>query len=339
MLNEGQGDYANPITAIWKGISDQFKKQERVGALKESERLDGRRVLITGANSGLGFATAVQLAERGAEVIMAGRSGIPEKGEEIKKRSGSTKVSMQKVELSDLDSIQALIDRLQVEGKQLDIVIFNAAVVPRKSRQTPQGLEEMFVVNYLAKYLLARLLLQAKLINMNGSKRARFIFVSSESHRNPKDFEWEQFGQYQSYGMDKTVALYGYYKLLLTTFATELSRRLSNKKGKQPGVYILCPGPVNSNIAKEAPTFFKPLISLIFGLFFKAPDKAAEPVLYFACAKEMEDVNLDYFFLMARKPMDLKTQDIKNGEKLWMLSEKLLKEKGLELASFNIQSI
>lgn len=333
-MNQGQGDYSNPAGAIWKGVKDQFKKQEKVGFLKDTERLDGKRMLITGANSGLGFATAIQLAERGAEVIMAGRSGIPEKGVEVKHKSGSDKVSMQRVELSDLDSMVALVQRLKAEQKSLDMVIFNAAVVPRQSRRTAQGLEEMFTVNYLAKYLLARLLLQEGLINLEGVDRSRIIFVSSESHRNPKAFEWEKFGKYQDYGMEKTVALYGYYKLLLTTFATELSRRLQQKEGRQPGVYALCPGPVNSSIAKEAPKAFKPLIKIIFSLFFRAPEKAAEPVLYLACAKEMESINLDYFFLMSRKPMDAKSQEKENGEKLWRLSEQLLEEKGIFLSPF-----
>lgn len=333
-MNKEQGKYANPAKAIWKGISDQFKKQERIGTLLENERLEGKRVMITGANSGLGFATAVQLAARGAEVVMAGRSGIPEKGEAVKQLAGSDKVHMEKVELSDLGSILALVGRLKESGIKLDIVIFNAAVVPRKSRKTLQGLEEMFVVNYLAKYLLVRLLFQEGLVQMDGPERARIIFVSSESHRNPKDFEWEKFGKYQSYGMDKTVARYGYYKLLLTTLATELSRRLKQKGGQAPGVYALCPGPVNSNIAKEAPKAFQPLLKVIFGLFFKAPDKAAEPVLYLACAKEVASRDLDYLFLMSRKPMDDKTQDQSNGKQLWKLSEQLLAEKDIILQPF-----
>ena len=96
-MNKEQGKYANPAKAIWKGISDQFKKQERIGTLLENERLEGKRVMITGANSGLGFATAVQLAARGAEVVMAGRSGIPEKGEAVKQLAVSDKVHMEKV--------------------------------------------------------------------------------------------------------------------------------------------------------------------------------------------------------------------------------------------------
>ena len=78
--------YNSPLAATYKGISDLFKKQERVGVLNPDDRLDGKKVLITGSSSGLGLATAKDLARLGAEVIMAVRSGIPEKGEEVKKR-------------------------------------------------------------------------------------------------------------------------------------------------------------------------------------------------------------------------------------------------------------
>ena len=77
--------YKSPVKATITGIRDLFKKHIPAGELKEEDRFDGKRVMITGASSGLGFATAVELAKRGAEVIMAVRSGIPSKGEEVKK--------------------------------------------------------------------------------------------------------------------------------------------------------------------------------------------------------------------------------------------------------------
>jgi len=77
--------YNSPLSATVKGISDLFKKHERVGKLSPQERLDGKKVLITGSSSGLGLATAKELARLGAEVIMAVRSGIPAKGRKLKK--------------------------------------------------------------------------------------------------------------------------------------------------------------------------------------------------------------------------------------------------------------
>ncbi len=329
-MKQQSGKYDSPVKATLKGISDLFRKLERVGQLQADDRLDGRTVLITGASSGLGLAAAEQLARRGARVLMACRSGIPEKGETIRQGTGNHQVEMLRVDLSDLDSIRSLVSQLKERKEQLDIVICNAAIVPRQSRRTAQGLEEMFVVNYLAKFLLLRLLWQEGLIRLKGGEAPRLILVSSESHRNPKSFEWENFGRYQDYGMDKTVARYGYYKLLLTTFASELSRRLQ-AASFTASVFALCPGPVNSNIAREAPAAFQPLLKVVFGIFFKSPEKAAEPVLYLAASPDVAGKSTDYLFLMSRREMDPKARDAANGKRLWEMSEQLLSKNGISL--------
>ena len=84
-----------------------------MGTLSADERLDGKRVMITGSSSGLGLAVAKQLAALGAEVIMAVRSGIPEKGEEVKKSSGNQNVHMLHVDLADFDSISKLVGQVK----------------------------------------------------------------------------------------------------------------------------------------------------------------------------------------------------------------------------------
>lgn len=328
MNKKGSGQYSNPVKATLKGIVDLFRKQENVMVLGADERVNGKNILITGASSGLGFETAVQLARRGAKVFMACRSGIPEKGERAKKLSGSSAIDMLPVNLSDMESINKLVEELITSSVKLDILICNAAVVPLHSRKTPQGLEEMFMVNYLAKYLLVRLLIENKLFRIENKNIPRIIFVSSESHRNPKAFNWENFGKYKEYSMGKTVELYGYYKLLMTTFANELSRRLNCKERTKYSVFALCPGPVNSNIAREAPAIFKPILKLVFSIFFRSPGTAVKPVIYLSCSHEVEGKPIDYLFLMSRKNMDTKATEHKNGHKLWELSEKLLKEHG-----------
>jgi NAD(P)-dependent dehydrogenase (short-subunit alcohol dehydrogenase family) len=164
---------------------------------------------------------------------------------------------------------------------------------------------------------------------MGSDHIPRIIFVSSESHRNPKNFDWEGFGRYREYSMGKTVALYGYYKLLLTTFANEVSRRLNSSGPTRCSVFVLCPGPVNSNIAREAPVLFKPLLKLVFRIFFRSPEKAVKPVLYFACSPDVEGKPTDYLFLMSRKEMDPKARDWQNGKRLWQYSEVLLESHGI----------
>ncbi len=331
-MKEKKGRYSNAFTATLAGITDLFRQQKNVVTLNEADRIEGKNVLITGASSGLGFEAAVQLAKRGAQVWMACRSGVPQKGEEVKKLSGNTDVEILQVDLSDLDSVKSLVDQLKTAAVKFDVLVENAGMVPAKSRKTKQGLEEMFVVNYLSKYLLARLLLQNDLFNTTDGQVPRIIIVASESHRNPKAFDWDGFGKYKEYSMGKTVEHYGYYKLLLTTFSNELSRRINTSGRLNYSVLALCPGPIDSNIAREAPAIFKPLLKVVFKIFFRSPEVAVKPVVYFAVSPELKDKPVDYLFLMSRKEMDEKATDAANGKKLWELSEALLREHGIVLS-------
>jgi len=323
-MSETTKKYNSPLQATVSGILDLFKKRERVGALTEKDTLQGKKVLITGSSSGLGLATAIQLAALGAEVIMAVRSGIPEKGEEVKRASGSDKVKMLHVDLSDFNSIKNLISAVKLKIGKIDVLICNAAVVVSEARKTVTGLDEMFTVNYLSKFLLVNGLLNENCFNTAGSI-PRIIFVSSESHRNPTAFEWDTFGEFQAHKMAKTVERYGYYKLLMTTFSQELSRRLNLDKTNY-SVFALCPGPVNSNIAREAPKMVQPVMKLVFKIFFNSPENAAEPVVYLTASKVIEGKPTDYLFLMSRKPVDELASNPKNGKRLWGLTEKLLEK-------------
>jgi len=315
--------YNSPLQATFKGISDLFKKRERVGRLGD-ERLAGKKVMITGSSSGLGLAVAKQLAALGAEVIMAVRSGIPEKGEEVKDASGNQKVHMLHVDLADFDSIKNLVEQVKKQFGTIDILICNAALVVKEARKTKHGLDEMFTVNYLAKFYLVNALIYEGCFNTSGTELPRIIFVSSESHRNPEQFEWDTFGHFQAHKMAKTVERYGYYKLLMTTFSQELERRLNPNAQPDFSVFALCPGPVNSNIAREAPAIVQPIMKLVFKMFFSSPEKAAEPVVYLVASKELEGKPKDYLFLMSRKEVDEKAADSENGKRLWQLTKDLL---------------
>jgi NAD(P)-dependent dehydrogenase (short-subunit alcohol dehydrogenase family) len=325
MEKNKQDKYSNPFRATLTGILALFKKQEPAGVLKEDDRLDGKTVLVDGASSGLGFAIATDMARRGAKVIMACRSGIPERGELVKKLSGSADIHMLHVDFSDIPSIRQLAKEISEKYSPLDIYVCNAGIVPKQSRKTPQGLEEMFMVNYLSKFFFVNLLLEEHCFRQTGNSNPRMIFVASESHRNADSFDWDSFGTFRSYTIGKSVSLYGYYKLLLTTFTVELSRRLNSQGKTAISIFALCPGPVNSNIAREAPKIFQPLMKLVFAGFFRSPAKAAVPVIYLATSKDVEGKPYDYLFLMGRKDVDEKAKDPRNGDLLWKLSEELLK--------------
>jgi NAD(P)-dependent dehydrogenase (short-subunit alcohol dehydrogenase family) len=321
MSNKAKFD--NPFKATLYGILDLFKKQIPIGKLRDDERLDGKTCMVTGANSGLGYAIAVQMAQLGAHVIMACRSGIPNAGEQAKSDSGSNNIEMMSVDLSDLESIDRFVEQLKIKKITLDICVFNAAVVPSGSYKTKSGFDQMFLVNYLSTFKLANALINNAIIKKNEGNAPRIIFVSSESHRTNQEINFDNFGIYEEYTMSKVIALYGYYKLMLTTFAIELSKRI-NTSDVQISVFALCPGPVNSNIAKAAPKIFMPLLKFIFNIFFKDPKDAAEPVMYLACSKSLQNKTSLYLHLMQEKSVNIKALNPENGRKLWEASEKLI---------------
>src|SRR5262245_3249441 len=174
----------NPVTATVQGLWEMRKKDgSPVPSLRNDERVDGQVIMVTGANRGLGKAVAVELLRRGARVIMAGRSGIPEAGEEVMRESRSTAVEMRSLDLADLHDVVRHVDELAKDGVKLDQLVLNAGVVPRDARPTAQGFELMFGVNYLANVLLVERMLARGVIVPNALHRPRIVFVSSETHR------------------------------------------------------------------------------------------------------------------------------------------------------------
>ena len=182
----------------------------------------------------------------------------------------------------------------------------------------------MFMVNYFSKFVLIGMMIEEGIIEMgSGNGKQRIIFITSETHRDPAGFDWEAFGIYKEYGINQVMSLYGYNKLLLVTFARELSRRLNSKGQTRCSVFAMCPGPVNSRIARNAPNLVQPVLRIVFTLFFKSPAKAAIPVLYLAASPDLEGKPFDYFHLMNRKDIDPKAENPNNGSILWTLSEQL----------------
>ncbi len=332
MEENKQEKYKDPFRATLTGIMDLFKKQVPVGTISDSDRLDGKTVVVDGASSGLGFAVAIEVASRGAKTVMVCRSGIPSKGEEVKRLSGNPDVHMLQVDFSDLRSIEKVCLELKSGFAPIDVLISNAGVVPNKSRKTPQGLEEMFVVNYFSKFCYVTSLIEngsfgkLSLEGQHGMNIPRIIFVSSESHRNPSMIKWDDFGRFTPYSIKQAMEHYGHNKLLLTTFAVELSRRLNPNSHNACSVFALCPGPVNSNIARESPKIFQPLLRLVFRMFFRSPKDASAPVIYFSVSKDVEGKSFDYLFLMNRKDVDSKALNFDNGKKLWEMSSALKKK-------------
>lgn len=310
--------HSNPITATIRGILDSRRLPKREITLLDSDRLEGKTALVTGASSGLGKATATELARRGARVLMACRSGIPEVGEHVRAESGSDSVDMLPVDLADPASIRELVQTLADRNERIDVVVCNAGLMPRSSRRAPSGFEMMFAVNYLANVMLLGRLLDADLIRRDGG--ARIVIVSSESHRSAPPLDFDRVGEYVEYGMATGMKQYGHTKLLLCTYAVELSRRLSGVAS----VHCLCPGPVASNIAREAPAWVRPLLGSVFRLFFKSPEVASRPVIYLSCSQELKDTTGVYLHATSRTEPSRDALNPQSGARLWEINTKLV---------------
>ena len=327
--------HGNPVTAVLSGLLDQRSKDPKVAPVPDGVRLDGRTCLVTGANSGLGKAIAIRLAKRGAHVIMACRSGIPEAGQDVRAESGSDQVEMIQVDLSDFDSIAAFCDQLRDRNVTLDAAVFNAGVVPATSRMSKHGLELMFAVNFLAKFVVLHRLLHDGVIpnaaygnNSRAEDPPRVIFVSSETHQSSIPIDFDKFGEPIEYGVADGVKYYGLSKLHLTTYFQELSRRLNpGGSGGNPDVCVhaLCPGAINSNMAREAPTWLKPVLKPVMALFFQSPEKASIPVDYLVASHEMGTKTGEYMHMLRIKESSEPSMDPEKGALLWSKTEELLR--------------
>ena len=321
------GRFDNPIVAALAGVKDFFSKQQLEDQLGPDDRADGLTCVITGANSGLGFGIAVDMARRGARVIMAGRSQIPEAGERVRKLSGSDNVEMIRVDLSSIGSIHQFADSLSERNIRPDITILNAGVALPKARKTESGQEEMFFVNYFSNFMLVNLLLAKGVIGpANGDgRKPRVIFISSDSHQGSSAIDFDLFGKYEDYGVSKGISYYSYYKLVLNTLAIEFSRRL-NKDDIHIPVHVICPGPVHSNIIKEAPWALRKVLGGIFSIVFRSPEVAARPVVYMSIAPEYGDNTGQYLHMFNPKAMDPKVYVPGEGSKLWERSASLWRQ-------------
>lgn len=326
--------YSNPVSATLNGILDLFRHKEPVGELRDEDRLDGKTCLVTGANSGLGRAIALDLARRGAHVIMACRSGIPEAGDALKAESGSDSIEMIKLDLADFQAIHRCCDELKKRGVQLDRVVLNAGLVPQKAMKTVQGFEMMFGVHALGNHLLVSRLLgdgsipnRSVAVNARAGHTPRIVYISSESHRSGTPITLDTLGDFVDYSPMGSIAQYGHSKLVLTSLVMELSRRLQDEQGVDVSVHACCPGPVNSNIARESPKLVKPLLSLVMGVLFSSPAKAAKPAVYLTASPQIEGSSGHYLHLMVKKSPAPQAQDAALAGQVWAHCENLIQSK------------
>ena len=211
-------------------------------------RLTGRSVIVTGANSGLGYHTAAALAGCGADVTMAVRT--VEKGEdaaaEIRTLHPHAQLEVSQLDLADLASIRAFADNWSATHPDgLNILINNAGIMAIHRRETADGFETQFGTNHLGHFALTGLLLPA----LVAQPAARVVTVSSQAHRLGKmDFEdLMGSGKYPTWGA------YGQSKLANLLFTSEFQHRID-----AAGLSLLAlaahPGYANTNLQSAGPT-------------------------------------------------------------------------------------
>ncbi|MBT8401983.1 MAG: SDR family NAD(P)-dependent oxidoreductase [Rhodothermia bacterium] len=318
------GRFNHPVIATLAGLADRFRKAPLAARLTDADRFDGKTLLITGANSGLGYAMTVEAARRGGSVVMGCRSEIPDSADRARRDSGSDRVSIRRLDLSKAETIHSFVDGLVEDELPVDVVILNAATTLPQSRRLDNGQDEMFMVNYLANFILVNLLLVRGVIHTDAS-RPRMVFISSDSHQGASAIDHNEFGRYFEYGVRKAINNYSYFKLVLNTFAVELSRRLQ-RADSAIDVHVICPGPVNSNIIKEAPQPLRAVLRVIFTVVFPSPAKAAKAPIYMAASDDFSGAPLRYLHMFSEKRMDEKVYAPDEGERLWTRSAELWRD-------------
>jgi NAD(P)-dependent dehydrogenase (short-subunit alcohol dehydrogenase family) len=196
----------------------------------------GKTILITGANTGLGFQTALELAKKNAFVILAGRSEekINQAIVDIKKKIPTAKLEAGIVDLSDLKSVKTFSQNIVAKHKRLDVLINNAGVMFPPASKTKDGFELQIGVNFIAHFALTAYLFEL----INSTKDSRIVTLSSIAHKNGIiDFDnlrlEKPYDKFREYGQSKVADL---------IFTFELQRRLTKigsttiSVGAHPGI-------------------------------------------------------------------------------------------------------
>jgi retinol dehydrogenase 12 len=270
--------------------------------------IKNKTCLITGATSGIGFQTALQLARLGAKVIITYRD--PKKGVETQKKLDAetgTKTDSFYCDLASFKSIRTFAEEFTAKYTRLDILINNAGIWETNRLLSNDGIELNFATNHLAPFLLTNLLLET----IKKSAPSRIINVSSGSHKNAtidfEDLEMKtNFSSYKAYGQSKLANI---------LFTKHLSEML---KFDNVTVNCLHPGVVSTkifgNLAKIGVIMMKPIMI--------TPEKGAKTSVYLTTSDEVSHTSGKYF---AKKKVVISSPascDMNDAKKLWDLSLK-----------------
>src|SRR6266849_3169321 len=278
--------------------------------------MQGKICLVTGANSGIGKATALALAQMGATVVMVCRDRA--RGEEAKSeittKSKNNAVDLLQADLSSQQSIRQLVENFQHHYTHLHVLINNAgASFPGRRRETVDGLEMKFAVNYLAPFLLTNLLLDV----LKASAPARIVNVSSDAQASG----YIQMDDLQAEKLYRPMRTYPQAKLAVVLFTYELARRL---QGTGVTANCLHPGFVATHIGQRDVGPAVRLLVKLIGSFGTSPEEGAKTSIYLASSAEVEGVTGQYFVKSIPKRSAAISYDESLQRQLWEQSAKLV---------------
>ena len=236
----------------------------------------GRVVVVTGANTGIGYHTAAVLAYRGAHVVLAVRN--LEKGNTALSRivaaSPGADVTLQALDLSSLDSVRTAADALRSAYPRIDVLINNAGVMYTPKQVTKDGFEMQFGTNHLGHFALTGLLLD-HLLPVRGS---RVVTVSSMGHRIRASIHFDDLQRERHYDR---IAAYGQSKLANLLFTYELQRRLSARPGADRSTIAVAahPGTSNTELARNLPRIIKAAADVLGPVLVQSAAMGALPTL------------------------------------------------------------
>jgi NAD(P)-dependent dehydrogenase (short-subunit alcohol dehydrogenase family) len=269
--------------------------------------------LVTGATSGIGFATATALARAGMHVVMVSRN--PARGEAaraaIRRDTGSNRLEVLQADLSSRDSVRALAARFLATHERLDVLVNNAGVFEPRRRTSVDGIEMTLAVNTLAPFLLSSLLLD----RLRESAPARIVNVCSAMQaRASLDLADLQFAR-RPYRMTQA---YSQSKLALLLATRELARRLG---GSGVTVNAAHPGWVATNLGNLGG-----VVGLAWRLskpFMISPDEGAKTSVYLALSPAVTGVSGGYFARERPAPVNPLAEDPELAARLWEALESL----------------
>ncbi len=274
--------------------------------------------LVTGANSGIGYVTALDFASNGATVGLVCRNA--EKAEKARQtiiaKTNNTNVEVFLCDFSVQSQIHEVAKQIASRYDCIDVLVNNAGFIANNRETTAEGLEMTFAVNHLGYFILTNLLKDQLLASSEG----RIVNVSSDAHRMAH-IDFTNLQAEKGYNSLKAYAL---SKLCNVLFTNELAKRL---KGTNLVTNSLHPGVVGTNFAKNANSFVK-FAFMLGRAMFLTPEQGAKTMIYLATQDEAAQYNGLYFDKSKPSTTSADAQSQEKAIKLWEISTELTSLQG-----------